>query len=209
MMILGLTGSIAMGKTCAAEDFRSLGVPVHDSDEAVHALLAEDESIVAEVAVAFPEAAAAAAIDRRVLARLVFGDDEALSRLEAIVHPKVRRRQIEFLNAAAAEGRPVVVLDIPLLFETGGEGRCDAVVVVSAPRAMQEERALSRPGMTRRRFASILAHQMPDADKRRRADFVVDTGKGRAYSLRAIENIVKVAARRRGTKWPRSWLEDA
>lgn len=208
MMILGLTGSIAMGKTCAAEDFRSLGVPVSDSDATIHELLAGDVEAVTAAAEAFPGVETAGGIDREVLARRVFDDDAALDRLEAILHPMVRRRQREFLSAAAAEGRRLVVLDVPLLFETGSEHRCDAVVVVSAPRKVQEERVLGRPGMSRQRLQSILSRQVPDGEKRRRADFVVETGQGREISLRAIENIVKVAGRLRGTRWPRSWEDD-
>lgn len=208
MVIVGLTGSIGMGKTAAAEDFRSLGVPVFDSDRVVHRLLAGDGETVARIEAAFPGVAKDGAVDREALARRVFDDADALSRLEAVLHPEVRRRQRRFLADAAAEGRRLVVLDVPLLFETGGERRCDAVVVVSAPREVQEERVLGRPGMTRERLESILSRQVPDGEKRRRADFVVETGQGREISLRAIENIVKVAGRRRGTRWPRSWEDD-
>lgn len=202
MVILGLTGSIGMGKTVAAGIFRRLGIPVHDADRAVHGLLAKDGACVAAVAAAFPGAVRDGRVDRAALAGKVFGDDEALSRLEAIIHPLVRRRERDFLRTAAAQGRRLVVLAVPLLFETGGERRCDGVVVVSAARPVQEARVLRRPGMTRERLEFVLSHQICDAKKRRRAEFVVATGLGRGLSLRAIKKIVKVARRWRGTKWP-------
>ena len=202
MVILGLTGSIGMGKTVAAGMFRRLGIPVHDADRAVHGLLAKDGAAVAAVAAAFPGAVRDGRVDRAALAGKVFGDDEALSRLEAIIHPLVRRRERDFLRTAAAQGRRLVVLAVPLLFETGGERRCDGVVVVSAARLVQEARVLRRPGMTRERLEFILSHQMCDAKKRRRAEFVVATGLGRGFSLRAIMKIAKVARRWRGAKWP-------
>ncbi len=202
MVILGLTGSIGMGKTVAAEMFRRAGVPVHDADRAVHGLLATGGIGVAAVAEAFPGVVRDGHVDRAALAGKVFGDDEALSRLEAIIHPLVRRRERGFLRAAAAQGRRLVVLAVPLLFETGGERRCDGVVVVSAARPVQEARVLKRPGMTRQRLRFILSRQMCDVKKRRRADFVVATGLGRGFSLRAIKKIVKVTRRWRGAKWP-------
>jgi dephospho-CoA kinase len=193
MVILGLTGSIGMGKSAAARAFRRLGVPIHDADKAVHALLAEGGKAVAAVAEAFPGVVRDGAVDRQALARRVFDDAAALARLEALLHPLVRRSEQQFLRAAKAHGRRLVVLDIPLLFETGGEDRCDAVVVVSAPAFVQAQRVLKRPGMTRDRLESILARQMPDAEKRRRADFVVPTGLGLDFSLRAVREIVRVA----------------
>lgn len=202
MVILGLTGSIGMGKTVAAGMFRRLGIPVHDADRAVHGLLAKDGAAVAAVAAAFPGAVRDGRVDRAVLAGKVFGDDEALSRLEAIIHPLVRQCERRFLRTAAAQGRRLVVLAVPLLFETGGERRCDGVVVVSTARLVQEARVLRRPGMTRGRLDFVLSHQMCDATKRRRAEFVVATGLGRGFSLRAIRKIVKVARRWRATKWP-------
>jgi len=202
MVILGLTGSIGMGKTVAAGMFRRLGIPVHDADRAVHGLLAKDGAAVAAVAAAFPGAVRDGRVDRAALAGKVFGDDEALSRLEAIIHPLVRRCERCFLRTAAAQGRRLVVLAVPLLFETGGERRCDGVVVVFAGRLIQEARVLRRSGMTRERLEFVLSHQMCDAKKRRRAQFVVATGLGRGFSLRAIKKIVKVARRWRGAKWP-------
>ena len=202
MVILGLTGSIGMGKTVAAGMFRRLGIPVHDADRAVHGLLAKDGAAVAAVAAAFPGAVRDGRVDRAALAGKVFGDDEALSRLEAIIHPLVRQCERRFLRTAAAQGRRLVVLAVPLLFETAGERRCDGVVVVSAARLIQEARVLRRPGMTRERLEFVLSRQMCDAKKRRRAEFVVATGLGRGFSLRAIGKIVKVARRWRGAKWP-------
>ena len=199
MVILGLTGSIGMGKSAAARAFRRLGVPVHDADKAVHALLAEGGEAVAAVAEAFPGVVRDGAVDRQALARRVFDDDDALARLEDLLHPLVRRSEQRFLKAARAHGRRVVVLDIPLLFETGGEDRCDAVVVVSAPAFVQAQRVLKRPGMTRKRLESILARQMPDAEKRRRADFIVPTGLGLDFSLRVVREIVRVARSRNTT----------
>ena len=202
MVILGLTGSIGMGKSRAAEAMRRMGVPVHDADRAVHGLLAKDKGAVAAIAEAFPGVGRSGGIDRQALARNVFDDTPALARLEAILHPLVRRRQIRFLCQAARAGRRVVVLDVPLLFETGGDRLCDAVVVVSAPAFVQAERVLRRPGMTRRRLGAILARQLSDADKRRRADFVVETGRGRSHSLRQVQAIVKVTRQWRGDHWP-------
>jgi dephospho-CoA kinase len=205
MVILGLTGSIGMGKTTAARVFRDLGVPVYDADGAVHDLLAAGGAAVAGVEAAFPDVVQGGAVDRQALGRRVFDDPAALARLEAILHPMVRRRQVRFLQAASRRGCRLVVLDVPLLLETGGDGRCDGVVVVSAPTAVQRQRVLRRPGMTAARFDSILARQMPDAEKRRRADFVVATGLGRRFSLRSISDIVRVAETWRGSHWPPHW----
>ncbi len=201
-MILGLTGSIGMGKSAAAANFRRRGIPVHDADKAVHELLAEDGEAAPRIKDLFPDAVKKGTLDRELIARRVFGDAQALARIEEILHPMVQRRERAFLGRAARQGRPLVVLDVPLLFETGGEVRCDAVVTVSAPKFIQERRVLKRQGMTRERFESILARQMPDAEKRRRADFVVLTGLGRDFSLRQILNLVRITSRWRGTKWP-------
>ncbi|MDP6788574.1 MAG: dephospho-CoA kinase [Rhodospirillales bacterium] len=202
MVILGLTGSIGMGKSTAARVFRRMGLAVHDADRAVHDLLATDQGAIGAVAAAFPEVRRDAAIDRQALARKVFDDEAALARLEAILHPLVRRRQDQFLRLAARARRPVVVLDVPLLFETGGERQCDAVVVVSAPAFVQAQRVLRRPTMTRRRLDAILERQQSDAQKRRRADFLVDTGLGRRHSLCQLRAIVKVTSQWRGDHWP-------
>ena len=202
MVILGLTGSIGMGKSTAAANFRRLGVPVHDADEVVHGLLARGGAAVEKIARLFPDAVKDGAIDRGYMAGQVFEDPDALERLEEVLHPMVRRDETAFLGAAARRGCRLVVLDVPLLFETGGEARCDAAVVVSCPRFIQEQRVLKRPGMTRERFESILARQMPDAEKRRRADFVVLTGLGHAFGLNQVRNIVTIASGWRGAKWP-------
>lgn len=202
MIILGLTGSIGMGKSAAADNFRRRGVPVHDADKTVHELLAEDGEAAPQIKDLFPDAVKKGTLDRELIAKRVFGDAQALARIEEILHPMVRRREWAFLGRAARQGRPLVVLDVPLLFETGGEVRCDAVVTVSAPKFIQEQRVLKRQGMTRERFESILARQMPDVEKRRRADFVVLTGLGRDFSLRQILNLVRITSHWRGTKWP-------
>jgi dephospho-CoA kinase len=173
MIVLGLTGSIGMGKSTTAKFFAEEGVPVHDADATVHRLY--ESEAVAAIEAAFPGTTTDGKVDRPKLAARVLGDDEARKRLEAIVHPLVRESETKFLSEARARQTPVVVLDIPLLYETGGEQRVDAVVVVSAPPEVQRERVLARPGMTEERFAQILAAQVPDAEKRRRADFVVDT----------------------------------
>ena len=202
MVILGLTGSIGMGKSTAAQMFRLLGVPVYDSDATVHRLLGRGGEAVAAVEAAFPGVRRGKEIDRQRLAKRVFGDAAALARLESILHPRVRRATLDFLKRQCRARRSVVVLDIPLLFETGGEGLCDAVVVVSAPASVQAARVLKRPGMTRARFESILATQMPDREKRRRADFVVQTGGGRRETLRSLSALVTVMRRRPGRHWP-------
>lgn len=202
MVILGLTGSIGMGKTTAAKMFRRLGVPVHDADAAVHRLLGPGGAAVAQVEAAFPGVVKKGAVDRRELGRRVFGDAAALARLEALLHPPVRRAALDFLKRQARRRRKLVVLDIPLLFETGGDRLCDATVVVSAPPGVQESRVLSRPGMTRQRFRAILAQQMSDREKRRRADFVVRTGRGKHDTLRSLAAIVRLARTWRGRHWP-------
>ncbi len=202
MVILGLTGSIAMGKSTAAEAFRRLGIPVHDSDAEIHALLGRGGAAVAKVEVAFPGVVKNGAVYRPALGARVFGNPEALARLERILHPLVGMSRDRFLRKNTLCRRDVVVLDIPLLYEVGAETLCDAVVVVSAPKFLQRLRALRRPGMTPERLASILARQMPDAQKRRRADFVVPSGLGRAESLRHIRKIVKVARLMSGRHWP-------
>lgn len=190
MIVLGLTGSVGMGKSTAAAMFRRLGVPVHDSDAAVHRLLAPRGAAVAAVAAEFPGVQRRdGGVDRGLLGKRVFGDPAALQRLERILHPLVRQSQQRFLKAARARRLPLVVLDIPLLFETGGGGRCDKVVVVSAPPSVQRARVMARPGMSEQRFRAILDQQMPDAQKRRRADYVVPSGLGRAVTFRRLQRI--------------------
>ncbi len=202
MVILGLTGSIGMGKTVAAGDFRRLGVPVHDSDAAVHALLAPGGDAVAAIAAVFPDTIREGGVDRQAMAARVFGDDSALERLEAIVHPLVRQRTQRFLAIQARRGAALVVLDVPLLFESGGDQRCDAVACVSAPPFVQRARVMRRPGMTAARLAAILARQMPDGEKRRRADFIIRSGIGRGHGLRLIRRIVKMARALPARHWP-------
>ncbi len=192
MFVLGLTGSIGMGKSAAAAMLRRLGLPVHEADAAVHELLGRGGAAVPAVAAAFPGALGDGAVDRRWLADRVFADPAALRRLEAILHPLVRRATRIFVIRQRRRRRSVVVLDIPLLFETGAESLCDAVIVLSAPAHLQAARVLSRPGMTRERLEAIRRAQMPDAEKRRRADFVVRTGLSKGETLRRLATIVKV-----------------
>ena len=195
MKVLCLTGSIGMGKSTAADTFRRLHVPVFDADATVHRLQGPGGRAVAPIAAAFPgtvrNTPRGPRVDREALRRAVLGDDAALSRLERIVHPLVRDEERRFLSAARRRGEPLVVLDIPLLFETRGEGRCDAVLVVTAPPGVQRSRVLRRPGMTPGRLRAILARQVPDSEKRRRADHVVRTGLSRFHAQRAIRAIVK------------------
>ncbi|CAA7614027.1 Dephospho-CoA kinase [Candidatus Terasakiella magnetica] len=191
MRILGLTGSIGMGKTTAATMLRRLGVPVHDADATVHRLLARNGKAVAVVEAAFPGVVKNKAVDRVELGRRVFGDLAALRRLEAIIHPLVRQAEHDFIKAQQRRRTPLVVLDIPLLFETHGEIRCDRVAVVSCPAFLQAQRVLARPGMTPERLAAILAKQTPDGEKRRRADYVIPTGLGKVPALRRLKAIVK------------------
>jgi dephospho-CoA kinase len=207
MVILGLTGSIAMGKTTAAKMFSRLGVPVYDADRAVHRLLARGGAAVGAVEALFPGVTRGGAVDRETLACRVFGDEEGLERLEAILHPLVAHEKVCFLRCAARRGSRMVILDIPLLFETDGQAECDAVAVVTAPTFVQEQRLLERFGMNRERIAAVRGRQMPDVRKRRLADFVIPTGLGRAVTMRAIKSVVEETTRWRGTKWPpkRGW----
>ena len=198
MIVLGLTGSIGMGKSTAAATLRRLRIPLFDADRVVHRLLASGGAAVASVAAAFPGVEGEqGGIDRARLGRRVFSDPQALSRLEQIVHPLVAASEKRFLALARARREPIVVLDIPLLFESGSERRCDYVLVVSAPRLVQRQRVLRRPGMTERRLTAILGHQMPDREKRRRADFVVMTGSSRNLSLRRLRAIVRLLTGKR------------
>lgn len=176
MIVLGLTGSIGMGKSTVGKMFAEEGAPVFDSDAAVHALYAAGGAAAAPVEAAFPGVTVDGAVDREALSRRVVGDEAAIKRLETIVHPLVRQAQAEFLQTNRDAGTKVVVLDIPLLFESGGAKLVDKVAVVSAPADAQRERVLARPGMTAEKFEAILARQTPDAEKRARADFVIDTG---------------------------------
>lgn len=191
---LGLTGSIAMGKSEAARMFRRLSVPVFDADAEVHRALAPGGRGFEAVAAAFPAAVVEGIIDRQKLGAAVFGDTPALKRLEAILHPLVGLARKAFLRRARAHRVPVVVLDVPLLYETAGERRCDFVAVVSAPPFVQRRRALRRPGMTPEKFAAIVARQVPDREKRRRADFVIPSGLGRRPALQTIRRLLRLVS---------------
>jgi dephospho-CoA kinase len=197
--VLCLTGSLGMGKSTAAKFFADAGVPVHDSDAVVHALYAGEAVPLIERA--FPGSTAGGKIDRTKLAAMVLHDDAALARLEALVHPLVSASRDKFLAEAQARGATVVLLDVPLLFETGGHRGCDAVVVVSAPAEIQRQRAFERPGMTDAKLAALLEKQTPDAEKRSRADFILDSSQGfdhtRAQVRDILDRIAKMPARRR------------
>ncbi|MDZ3838155.1 MAG: dephospho-CoA kinase [Rhodospirillales bacterium] len=190
MIVLGLTGSIAMGKSTAAGMFRRLGVPVWDADGVVHALFDRGGAAVAPVEAAFPGVVRDGRIDREALGARVLGDPVALDRLEGIVHPLVYADQHRFLARQRRARRRLVLLDVPLLFESGGDRVCDKIAVVSAPALVQRQRLRQRLGMDEARIDAILARQMPDAEKRSRADFVIPTGLGRAWSMRAVARIV-------------------
>jgi dephospho-CoA kinase len=192
MFVIGLTGSIAMGKSTTARLFAEEGVPVHDADAAVHRLY-EGEA-VAPIEAAFPGVTKGGKVDRTALGQRVAGDKEALRRLEQIVHPLVRGTETEFLRKAKASGAKVVVLDIPLLLETGGDQRVDAVVVVSAPADVQRARLLER-GIGMDRLEALLARQMPDAEKRKRADFVVDSSRGIEPARAQVRQILAAVAK--------------
>ena len=208
MIVLGLTGSIGMGKSTTTAMFADAGALVWNADDAVHRLYAKGGAAVGPVAEAFPGVVADGAIDRTRLAKALGSDGAAFRRLEAIVHPLVLKGRLEDLAAADARGVKLAVLDIPLLFETGGDAAVDAVVVVTAPAAVQAERVLARPGMTRERFDAILARQLPDAEKRRRADFVIDTSVGlEAARARVAEIVGRVLAE--GWSPPRRGLPKA
>lgn len=194
--ILGLTGSIGMGKSTTSAMFRARGVPLHDADAAVHALYRG--RAVAPIATAFPAAVRDGAVDRAALSAAVLGRPEALRRLEAIIHPLVREEELAFLANCCKAGAALAVLDVPLLLETDGERRCDAVLVVTAPAAVQRQRVLARPEMTAEKFAAILARQMPDAEKRRRAHFLVDSGQGLVAAGRQVGSILSALAGRPG-----------
>lgn len=192
MIRIGLTGSIGMGKSTTAKMFAAEGVPVHDADAAVHALYSGRAAPLIEAA--FPGTVSDGKVDRTLLSPHVLGEPEAMKKLEVIVHPLVREEEQLFLQRARADHRRIVLLDIPLLFETGGEARVDVVVVVTADAQVQRDRVLSRPGMSEDRFEAILAKQMPDAEKRRRAHFLVDTGRGMEAAKRQVRAILKALA---------------
>jgi dephospho-CoA kinase len=206
MFVLGLTGSIGMGKSTVSDGFRCFGIAVFDSDGAVHALFSPGGAAVAAVDAAFPGCLdAAGGIDRAALGRRVFGDRAALARLEAIVHPLVRHAQRRFLARCCAAGQRLVVLDVPLLYETGGERLVDAVAVVSARTVVQAQRVLRRPGMSKERLAAILRRQLPDVEKRRRADFVIRTDLDLRRAKTQVAHVIDAARARPARAWPRRW----
>lgn len=198
MMIVGLTGSMAMGKSTAANYLRKLGIPVFDSDAAVHALY--ESEAVEPIEQAFPGVAQNGRVDRKRLGEAVAGSRDALARLEAIVHPMVRRKQREFILREYARGTAITVLDIPLLFESGADALCDVVIVVSAPEHIQRKRLASRKGMTPEKIEDLLRRQMPDAEKRARADFIVDTSGPIAETRAQFDRIIAKLSPQDGDK---------
>jgi dephospho-CoA kinase len=194
MLIIGLTGSIGMGKTAAARWFREAGVAVHDADASVHALY--EGAALSAIAAAFPAVIRDGAVDRALLARQVLDDPVALARLEAIVHPLVVESRKDFVRQSRQAGRHLIVLDIPLLFETDADRHVDVVLVVTANQTMQRARVMARPGMTEEKFAVVLARQMPDAEKRRRAHFIVRTDRNFAAMWRQLADTLRALAAR-------------
>ncbi len=190
-----------MGKSTAAEAFRHLGVSVYDSDAAVHHLFAKNKKTIDSIRRVFPETIQNGAIDRRLLGARVFSDKKALACLESIIHPLAAKEQNRFLAAAARRKEGLVLLNVPLLFEVGGDKQCDAVAVVTAPVLVQHRRALNRFGMTEEKLNAILSRQMSDKEKRRRADIVISTGIGKAHTLKYVTAIIKDFRRRQGCKW--------
>ena len=194
MIRLGLTGSIGMGKSATATMFREAGIPVHDSDAAVHRLYAGAAAPLIEAA--FPGTVKDVVVDRALLGAVVLNNDAAMKKLESIVHPLVTETTLNFLATAEKAGHRLVVLDVPLLFEVGRDRDCDAIVVVSADPSVQRERVLVRPGMTEAKFQAIVARQIPDSEKRRRAHFVIDTGRGFEAARRAVKDVIRTLAGR-------------
>ena len=200
MKILGLTGGVGMGKSTAAAMLRRMGVPVYDADAAVHRMMGKGGIAVAAVAAAFPGTVKNGAVDRAALGSRVFGDNAAMKRLESIIHPLVRRDEDRFLRQMRRRRARLVVMDVPLLFESGRERRYDATIVVAAPEFLRRARVLARPGMTPARLAAIMARQMPDEEQRRRADIVVPSGLGRAMTWRRLRQAVERLGGRRGLR---------
>lgn len=190
MLTIGLTGSIGMGKSTTAAMFREAGIPVYDADAAVADLYVKGGAAVEPLEAAFPGVTKDGAVDREALRQRVLGDDEAMAKLNSIVHPLVGMSRMGFFAEAQAAKADMVILDIPLLFETGGNANMDAVVVASAPAEMQRERVLAREGMTQARLDDILKRQTPDAEKRARADFIVDTGQGLEHARTQVREII-------------------
>ncbi|RME98495.1 MAG: dephospho-CoA kinase [Alphaproteobacteria bacterium] len=197
MLILGLTGSIGMGKSTVADHLRERGVPVLDADAVVHDLYRG--AAAARIGEAFPGVVREGTVDREALSRALVGHPERLAELEAIVHPLVREAERDFLLRAERAGAPIAVLEIPLLFETGGDALVDATLVVSAPPAVQRERVLARPGMSEAKFTRLVANQMPDEEKRARADFVVDTSRAKEETFAQVDAIMESLRGRQGS----------
>ncbi len=201
MVIIGLTGSIGMGKSETAKMFRKLGIPVYDADAAVHAIYAPGGSAVAPIEAAFPGVTGANGVDREALAKQVLNDAAALKKLESIVHPLVGLEQQKFLEQATAEKAEIVVIDVPLLYETGGQKRVDCVVLVSAPYELQRERVLARPGMSEEKFQAILAKQVPDAQKREQADYIIDSSQGLEPAMAQVEALIPLLKKVSAKAW--------
>jgi dephospho-CoA kinase len=203
MLVIGLTGSAGMGKSTVAAHFRGRGIPVFDADAEVHRLY--DGLAAGSIETAFPGTVSGGKIDRQRLSAALLREPAAFKRLEAIVHPLVQTAERDFLRRSFELGVAMAVLEIPLLFETGGEGRVDVTIVVSAPASVQRERMLARPGMTAEKLDALLARQLPDAEKRARADFVVDTGHTIPETLAQTDRIIETLQGRQGTAYSRCW----
>ena len=195
MKVIGLTGSIGMGKSTTAAMFRDAGIPVYDADAAVHAAYDVGGVAVGPVGEAFPGTVRDGRVDRQALGKAVLGDPEAVKKLNSIVHPLIGRDRARVFEAAEAGGADMIILDVPLIFETGGEKNMDAVIVVTAPAEVQRERVLAREGMTPERLAGILSHQVPDAEKRARADYVIDTGQGLEHARAQVAKVIEALRR--------------
>jgi dephospho-CoA kinase len=190
MLIIGITGSIAMGKSTAASMLSKLNIPIHDADKTVHQLFRKNGGAYNSIAKIFPETIGKNGVDRIRLGREVFGNPDRLAQLENIVHPLVSNARDKFIQGHRRRKSKLVILDVPLLYETGGDKGCDKVMVVSAPAFLQKQRALSRPNMSLKKFSDILSHQMPNSEKCKRADYVVQTGLGKAYTYCALKGII-------------------
>ena len=195
-IFLGLTGSIGMGKSTTANMFRDAGIPVYDSDATVHNLYAGKAAPLVEAA--FPGTTRDGVVDRAELSKYVVGDEAAMKKLEAIVHPLVRAAELEFRKSVEADGAALAILDIPLLFETGREDRVDGIIVVTAPAEVQRERVLARPGMDEAKFNAILQRQVPDSEKRKRATHLIDTSKGLDWARQRVDQIIKDVVQGKG-----------
>ncbi|MCK9993572.1 MAG: dephospho-CoA kinase [Alphaproteobacteria bacterium] len=209
MVIVGLTGSIGMGKSETAKMFRRLGIAVYDADAAVHGIYAPGGSAVAPIEEAFPGVTGPNGVDRDALAKRVLNDPAALKKLESIVHPLVGLEQQKFLAQAAAEKAEMIVIDVPLLYETGGQKRVDCVVLVSAPYELQRERVLERPGMSEEKFQSILAKQVPDAHKREQADYIIDSSKGLEAAMAQVEALIPLLRKVPARAWAQRKQQNA